>query len=235
LGFYVEITLANLVVYAACAAANKLLTSLFLRAGLSTEDKAPVPRSSARGGCQTIAFDAGQQHVRTMSRGVFPHSHGATFAGTSPSHILGPRPLRATLGVKAVMIHRLTCRHASGVALGHRLQTGAAVERRKAVSAPERIKAVSERGGANAQENDESNQCPATMHGIPQQFSIRVENRLTSLLVSEVRTIRRSKGTAVAKLQRSLRSAETGDTRVGDSSAFRELQHLSPGATSSVS
>jgi hypothetical protein len=48
-----------------------------------------------------------------------------------------PRPLRATLGVKAVMIHRLTCRHASGVALGHCLQTGAAVERRKAMSAPE--------------------------------------------------------------------------------------------------
>ncbi|HET8965160.1 MAG TPA: hypothetical protein VFN20_03025 [Candidatus Acidoferrum sp.] len=44
------------------------------------------------------------------------------------------------------MIHRLTCRHASGMALSHCLQTGAAVERRKAMSAAERIKAVSQRG-----------------------------------------------------------------------------------------
>lgn len=170
---------------------EQIVDIAFPQGRLSTEDKAPVPRSSARGGRQAIAFDAGEQHVRTMSRGVFPHSHGAAFGGTSPSHILGPRPLRATLGVKAVMIHRLTGRHASGVALGHCLQTGAAVERRKAMSAPERIKAVSERGGAKAQENDERNQCPATMHGIPQRFSIRVENHLTSLLVSKVRTIRR--------------------------------------------
>jgi hypothetical protein len=102
-----------------------------------------------------------------MSRGVFPHSHGAAFGSASPRHILGPHPLRAALGVKAIVIHRLTCRHASGVALSHCLQTSAAVQRRKAMSAPERIKTVSQRGWANAQENDESNGRPAAMHGVP--------------------------------------------------------------------
>jgi hypothetical protein len=41
------------------------------------------------------------------------------------------------------MIHRLTCRHALGVTLSHCLQTGAAVERRKAMCAPEGIETVS--------------------------------------------------------------------------------------------
>jgi hypothetical protein len=71
------------------------------------------------------------------------------------------------------MIHRVTRRHAFGVALRHCLQGAAAVQRRKTVRLSKGVERIGQRWRAAGRQHDERDKDTATAHIIPPKLSPR--------------------------------------------------------------
>ena len=113
---------------------------------LQAKVQAPIAPSPTGGRCHAIAANARQQHVCPVSRRSFPDTDRTAFRRASPGHVFGSCAAWPTLGEESSVIHRMPRRHAVGVALRHRLHGPTVVQWRQAVSMPEGIDRIGQRG-----------------------------------------------------------------------------------------
>lgn len=111
---------------------------------MSAENQAPVAASAPCSRRHAVIANIGKQHVLAVPGGAGPQGNHAAFASAVFGSVFGARASPTVLRIEIRMVDRVSCRHASRVALGHGLKGGATVQGGKPVRVPKRIKCFSQ-------------------------------------------------------------------------------------------